>query len=352
MAHQEIKGKESQTVNLSYMECFTSCVLTFLNFNGYDYRKVLLDYWNLNYQFKTLLSSKDAQRIPLDFLYGIEMKFIKGDSETLFQSIRDGSSVICFCQASKLDFFPRENLGMESSGFQHSILVYGWEEVSKKYYVADPTVRAIVQMDPEEILKAGAARRDRNELHYFVLTKTSVSYAEPDIRSCIRNSTRRNLHFYNNENVKLKSPTIEETPPDELKKKEWQLWFSNRKSGARALEAFESDLVQSADWTHQARTAWIKRNNVMIASIRRIRAAVWQTYLETGRIGQKRVGEGQEQIDSISGLWNNINLRLLKSMKAQEIVPAVQSISLLIDQLKREEIRFLEWLIAAAEEGD
>ncbi|QMV40607.1 hypothetical protein FPL14_04855 [Cohnella cholangitidis] len=338
-------------INLAYMECFASCVLTYLNFNGDDYRKVLLDYWNLNYQFRTLLSSKDARQIPLDLFYGIEMKFIKGDSKTLNQSVRGGSAAICFCQASKLDYFPRENLGMESSGFQHSILIYGWDQSGEKYVVGDPTVSAIVQMNPDEVLKAGAVKKGRDELHYFVLTKPSIPYSPPDIKSCIRKSAQRNLYYYGNSDGEA-VPLANETTPEERRRREWQQWFSNRKSGAKALEAFEADFVQSAVWAPEARVAWMKRNAITIASIRRIRSAVWQAYIETGCIGENRLREGKEQIDSISGLWNTISFKLLKALKEQDTALSDQALSPLIAKLKQAEIRFMEWLILVAEEGD
>ncbi|QYR19389.1 hypothetical protein KZ483_15785 [Paenibacillus sp. sptzw28] len=350
MTHQLTVTKSGHNINLAFMECFTSCVLTYLNINGKDYRRVLLDYWNLSYQYKTLLSGKDARQLPLEFLYGIKLKFFKGDVESLRRCVQDGSSAICLGAASKLRYFPREYLGMESSGFQHSILIYGWNEEHLEYLVTDPMVDAVVNISPKEIVHACEVRAGRQELHYFILEESNSPFEEPDLESCLAYCSYRNLSFYKNRGGSKTEPLA--SVPDqsqEQRKSAWREWFSNRHGGYRSLEIFEEDLVKSQEWAPPRRADWVSRNTMTISSIKRIRAMVWNAYRESASLEESQYHEGQRQIDSILAMWNAVSLHLLKYKSGQIVIPAI---SKQLEKLKHAELQFLEWLHLAAGKGE
>src|SRR5690606_9589833 len=132
--------------NLAFMECFASCVLTYLKLTGGDHRPLLLDYWNIGYERRTLLSSKHGTDVPLGELYGLRLRFMRGGRDKLAQAVGDAGAAIVLCSASKLDYFPRRYLAMEETGFGHAILVAGWDAASQSYDVADPVVHRITRL--------------------------------------------------------------------------------------------------------------------------------------------------------------------------------------------------------------
>ncbi|TXK84581.1 hypothetical protein [Paenibacillus sp. N3.4] len=351
MAQQVMEVKNEHNINLAFMECFTSCVLTYLNIQGKDYRKILLDYWNLSYQFKTLLSGKDARQLPLEYFYGLKMTFIKGNEELLRRHIRSGHSAICLCQASKLEFFPHSYLGMEESGFQHSILLYGWDEQQERYLVTDPVVNAVVTLSPDEFVYASAIRLGRNEMHYFVLEESAVPFSEPNLESCLVYCTEQILTLYRRQRMSKSDPIVPEGSSDEMKVRAWQHWFNNRHDGIRALEHFEEDILNSSEWTVRRRNDWIVINTKTISSIRRLRTLVWNTYRDIADLGEAHEEEGQRQIEAILSTWNTVNFLLLKYKSGQDSQAAIPSILQRIQELKRIELQFLEWLHLAVREG-
>jgi len=354
VARHVAEVRKEQNINLAFMECFTSCVLTYLNIREKDYRKLLLDYWNLGYQFNTLLSGKEARQLPLEYLYGVTMTFVQGDEESLRHHIRQGRSAICLCLASRLSFFPPAYLGMEQSGFQHSILLYGWDERQNRYLVTDPVVDTVASLSPDEAVHACAVRKGSGEMHYFILDEPAIPFSEPDLDSCLAYFTERNLTFYRNRRTDKPSPPLAEDSSVTEKQKAWMAWFNNRHGGIRALEHFEEDLSRSLEWPSRRRNDWIVINTKTIASIRRLRSQIWSVYRETAALSDEQTAEGQRQIEGILSDWNSLNLLLLKYKIGQDGDAAIAAIKQRTENLKRAELHFLEWLhraVRGREEG-
>jgi hypothetical protein len=349
---ERIEVKSQHHIQLAFMECFISCVLTYVQSRGLDHRLVLLDYWNLGYQFRTLQSSKDARQLPLKTLYGIELLFQKGNPDALLHWVREGHSLILFCSASKLAYFPREYLGMESSGFQHSVLIYGWDEEQGKYMVADPTVKVTAMLDSEQLLHAGSVRKDRDELHYFTLTEPPIHFIQPDMKDFMMACTKRMLDQHDRDRMWRYEPIDTGENPDESKKRVWQLWVSNRHVGVRAWDAFSADLSLSRAWPPDKRSGWIKRNTKMIASIKRLRTLIWHTYIDFAAIGQGERKEGQHKLDSVTRLWNSVSFQLLK-LENKQMDGDGYGLSLMeqIEKLQEAEEQFLAWLYATVRRG-
>ncbi|MFC4102465.1 hypothetical protein [Paenibacillus xanthanilyticus] len=342
--------RPEDNIQLAYMECLTSCILTYLKSTGRDYRKVLLNYWNLSYEQRTLLSSKNAAHIPLRYLYGIDLTFREDTLEKLQSAVMAGQSVICLSKASLLAYFPHKFLSMESSGFRHAILVQGWDAEKEMLLVADPVVGAVVELDPDQLRKASVVRTDREELQFFVLTEPQSPYPEPDTMACLRTSAERNLFAYH-------------TPDDLFSEQERQdgetgkwdkirRWLRQRSIGVRAWDMFASDARDSLNWTPAHRARWVKQNSLTMLSIKQLRAETWKVYQEFLAMDERHIEEGRLLINRVAAAWTACNLAMLKYEHAGERgASLIQTLADRAEAAKEAEIRFLEWLNAAVARG-
>ncbi|MFB9327852.1 hypothetical protein ACFFSY_18145 [Paenibacillus aurantiacus] len=350
MARKLAELKQEDNVHLAYMECLTSCILTYLKSTGRDYRKVLLNYWNINYEYRTLLSSKNAAHIPLRYLYGLDLSFRKDKLETLRTTVQAGQSVICLCKASKLGYFPRKFLSMESSGFWHAILVQGWEEDKGMFLVADPVVGAVVEIHPDEIKAASAARTDREEMHFFVLQEPESPFAEPDMQEALRICAERNLFAYHTPDDRFAEQERQDGGADKWDKV--RQWLQKRSRGVKAWEMFASDANLSLQWTAAERTRWVKQNAVTMLAIKQLRAEIWNVYQAFLPMDEQHIREGQSLLNRVTGAWNACNLYLMKYEHAGEQGDTmVQALIHHADNVKDAEIRLLKWLHSAVARG-
>jgi hypothetical protein len=350
------EASESSNVSLAHMECLTSCVLTYLNIIGHDYRRLMLDYWNLNYQYKTLLSGKEARQLPLRQLFGIELQSVRGDGEQFMLDVMSGKSVVYLCAAGNLDYFPREYLGMESAGFRHAILIYGWNEQDRRYRVADPVVNVVTELAPDAVLRASAGAAGMYRLTYFTLeAAVDTAVQVLDDESGLAYCSRRLLQAYRNDRSEL--PTVQEGEGrmERERSEAWLDWFGNRHGGMRALERFEEDLMASQGWESKRRADWIDRNVMTIASIKRIRSFVWQQYVERGAWVTDKQEQGKAQVDAIHSGWSTLSYLMMKYKHnpADTGEAAVRAIRVKVEQIKHAELAFLTWLHEACgkEEG-
>lgn len=330
-------------VRLGFMECFASSVMTYIRIMGMDHRKLLLDYWNLDYQFRTLLSGKNARKFPLRQLYGVEMEFEKGDMDAVSRHIRQGSSVVLLCAASRLDYFPREYLSMESSGFQHCILL---QELlpDGAYTVYDPVAHYAGPVSLAVLSHAGAYGTG-GALHFFVLAKGESEH-ELDGKELLAFCARRNLEAYVHQTPddSLRHAPEPGSGMDKARRAAWLEWFGRRRSGGRSLHLFAADLQESLGWPEAARIGWAKRNSLTISSIRKLRTDVWSAY--SGMLGHdtRFLEEGGRRMGEISALWQRANYLLLRLISAGNQTETVRLLSGKLLELEQAEIRFLTWL--------
>lgn len=345
-----------QNVFLAQMECFTSCVLTYLNMKGYDPRLLLLDYWNFNYEKKTILSSKNAHDLPLGYLYGVEISFVKGTASKLEELIKKGDWAIDLCSASKLDYFPRRFLEMESSGFWHAILITGMEEESGEYVVSDPVVDVVTRLTPEALTAASVAKIKRNELLMFALSQVREGFQPPDRTAVLRYCSKRNAQHYRGITRDVLPAGPGSAASGDVDK--WEIWrerFRKKStSGLAAWEQFEQDLTDSVQWPDGRRSAWIKLNTMMMTSIAQLRRKIWGIYKELAAKGEEWEREGQEQIEGILKLWNVMQLLMqkydIRSKRGDG--SALVAVTAHIDRIKDAELDFLDWLQVSLGEGE
>ncbi|QJC53254.1 hypothetical protein HGI30_17855 [Paenibacillus albicereus] len=342
--------KPEDQVQLAYMECLTSCVLTYLKSTGRDYRKVLLNYWNLSYERRTLLSSKNAAYIPLRYLYGIGLSFEEASVERLLSVVKAGRSVICLSQASLLEYFPRSFLGMESSGFRHAILVRGWDAEKGVLLVADPVVGVVVELSPDRLRQASLVRADRDDIPFFVLKEPEAPYSEPDVADCLRTGAERNLHAYQAPDDGDLVQQGGDGKPDKWDRIRQRL--RQRSIGARAWDLFVSDARDSVNWTPALRARWVRQNSLTMLSIRQLRARTWTVYRELLQMDEQQAEEGRLRLQPVSDAWTACNLALLKYERAGE--RGAEMLPALVERagaVKEAELRFLEWLHRTAAGG-
>ncbi|MDF2937804.1 MAG: hypothetical protein K0Q90_3177 [Paenibacillaceae bacterium] len=349
-----VPGQE-QNIFLAQMECFTSCVLTYLNRNGCDPRLLLLDYWNFNYEKKTILSSKNAHDLPLGYLYGVEVSFVKGTVEKLEELVKKGDSAINLCSASKLDYFPRRFLDMESSGFWHAILITGMEEETGSYVVSDPVVNVVTRLTPGELTAASVAKIKQDELLMFALSQVREGFQAPDIKTVLRYCSKRNAQHYRGGAKDFLPGGPGSAGGGDADK--WEIWrerFRKKStSGLAAWQQFEHDLTDSAQWPDGRRSAWIKLNTMMMTSVAQLRSKIWGIYKDLADKGEAWEQEGQEQIDAIIKLWNIMQLLLqkydIRSKRGDG--RAIEAATAHIGRIRDAELRFLDWLQESLGEG-
>ncbi|MFF2480913.1 hypothetical protein [Paenibacillus sp. NPDC058071] len=334
-------------VMLAAMECFTSCVLTYVQLLGEGRLLPMPDYWNLNYQFRTLLSSKDAKHFSLQFHYGIRMSFTRGDSERLRETIAGGQAAILLCSASRLAYFPRHMLGLETAGFQHSILISGWDEQAGSYRIADPMVGHVGEATPDEMELAGM-RSGRQELNYFTLEPPEQDFCPPSAAEVFRYSSERNLKLFDlgAADPAAAAPSKAAGPvPQDDKRQAWAEWFGGRNGGSRAFEQCRSELAALPDWEPAAIKRWCDRNNLTVTSIWKVRQHVWDCFCRLGVMTEAETREAGDAVRRIVRRWQSFNYQLSRVKKLGAASPEdAAALGGMLAELCEEERYFLNWM--------
>ncbi|MEV5027394.1 hypothetical protein [Paenibacillus sp. LPE1-1-1.1] len=345
----ELLQKEN-IVKLAPMECFTSCLMTYIKMSGEDPSVMLLDYWNLHYKFKTLISSKDARQLKVGRFFDIDMTLVRGNKETLEVELAKGNSVIFLCKASQLSYFPSSMLGLEDSGFQHSILICGREQgETEGDKVVDPMLDYIGSVSMQDLVSAGS-RGNGTELLYFKLTKLAQAFQRSTINEIVSNCAERNLKYY--EQTINAKPGLSETNQASAasKEAEWMEWFSNRQGGAEALVRFAEDARQSLSWTSKSRKGWIDRNLLTITAIIQIRQQVWKQFCQSQILSEEVVRSGEASMDQIVKGWKSLHFKLIKYKTITDGFPGqIDAITQTADHIRNEELQILRRMAAIGE---
>lgn len=161
---------------LAAVECVASCLMTGLHLSGLDYRYFLLGHWNLVYYENTLMPDNNMTDLNLEYAYGIEMRQHTGRAPDIVSSLQRGGWLLLACRASRLSFFPRNLLGLESHRFLHFILVCGYRSATDTFSVIDPIADYIGEMNERELL---AAAVEEGQLNYYACVPSSKGISLP-----------------------------------------------------------------------------------------------------------------------------------------------------------------------------
>jgi hypothetical protein len=300
-------------IKLAAMECAASCIVTALNIAGLNYRYFLLSYWNLTYSSKIIMSGKHMRRNDLQYAYGIEKECKLGNDNDLIALLQQNHMVLLTCHASRLRFFPKNMLGLESTGFQHYILLYGYQPETGKFLVIDPVAEFIGEITASEIWE-GSVRE--NELLYYSLLLPS-SFEQPAVREIFSRESAANVKFY---------------------------------TGDKAMNQFIQDLMECTRLSQEERNAWIDQNNITISSIVKTRSLVWQCFCDLNVMTSDDIREGNEWIEGIVKLWTTVNFLMIKLKRSHANEALVLSIEQKLETLKIKERECLEFIMKKGRE--
>ncbi|MGG1516563.1 hypothetical protein ABE504_14185 [Paenibacillus oryzisoli] len=296
-------------IHVAPMECAASCIMTALNIAGLNYRFYLLSYWNLNYYAKNLLSGEvNIMRNHLLYAYGTQIKCHNGNAYDLIQAMEQEQLVMFACQASKLRFFPEKFTGHEANGFQHFILLYGYQAESNRFLVIDPIADFIGEITESELRDCALKE---TEFIYYSLSFPQ-SFEQPSVSQIFKRESQINADKY---------------------------------TGEKAFHLFIADLEALPSWSQQERETWINQNNITITTIVKMRKMIWQSYCELNMMTATAVQAGQELVEGVVKLWMAVNFLLLKLKKKQNeknIIAAIaQNLETLISK-ERECVEFIK----------
>jgi hypothetical protein len=333
-------------IKLAAMECFTSCVLTYIRMIGRGREQPMPDYWNLSYQFRTLLSSKDAKQFSLPFHYGVAMDFTRGDCGQLQEAIAAGKTAILLSAASRWSYFPASMLGLENAGFQHCVLVCGWDGKSGKFRIADPMLEHIGDASADEVTKAGMRSNGRDVLHFFTLEPPASDFRPPAAAQVFRYSSERNWQLFDSPSpVNPGNADAAGTMTESERRQALAEWFGGRNSGSRAFDQCMADLAALPEWEPAVAKKWFDRNNLTVTSIWMVRMHVWDCFCRLEVMNDAESREGSDRVRRIVRQWQSLNFQVSKFKKTGVCTAAdAAQLSQMLMELRSEERRFLSWM--------
>ncbi|MWC29854.1 hypothetical protein [Paenibacillus sp. MMS18-CY102] len=299
-------------IKLAAMECAASCITTALHMHGCDYRYFLLGYWNLTYFSGTLMSGKHVRHLDLESVFGVQKTLHAGSPDDLRGALKEQAIMLMLCHASKLQFFPKNQLSLESEGFQHYILIYGYDVESGQFLIIDPIADYIGRMTDEELYACSV----RKDLRFYSLV-FPLHAKQTNHYDVIRQETERNLASY------MKDETND---------------------GGNAISQFSSDLAGIAERPAEERNAWIERNNISISSIIKSRALIGEIYRSFQLLEEEGPDQQTGSIEQIIKLWTTVNFLMLKFKRSPANASLIVSLRQKLEAVKAAEAELLDFL--------
>lgn len=271
-----------QLIQLAPMECIASCVMTALGMKGRTPEWYLLDYWNINYFFKVLVSSKKSINLRnLKTLYGVDVAFRKTTSEELATRLEAGGLALLDCKASRLSFFPHSMLSYDDSGFNHSILLCSFREEDRSFLVADPVAEYEGWVTEQELLQASIFK-GQLYVHLLQFTETAPAHTREEM---FRYAVHNNRDYF-------------ET--------------MDTRGGRNALHAFISDIGVTLRENPAGLPAWIGQNTLTVTSIITMRKKVWEALKRLDVIPEEEEQRLSGLLEDIVKQWTRFNYLLVK----------------------------------------
>jgi hypothetical protein len=303
------------------MECSTSCVMTGLKLTGRNERLLLLNQWYLQYAYQTLLSSKNVRMLDLEFLYGIRKEWKQSGAMELRLRLTADHLVLLLCVPSLLDHFPRHLLTLEEAGFDHYLLLTGFNQATGRFRAVDPITGFIGELSAEQLERASVKS---DSLQYFMMQfPEDGTFAQPDLQTIFFHEAQQNLSLY-----------LEQ----------------DKHTGSQALERFAQDLADCAHWQEGARTSFIRQNNITISSIVRMRELVWSSYRELGLMSAEHMEQGNSKAAAIAKNWMAVNFLLIKYSRQSGDSTVIDKITHKLTDIRHSELEFLQFIYAIGRE--
>jgi hypothetical protein len=305
---------------LGAVECVASCLMSGLHLSGLDYRYFLLGHWNLVYYENTLMPDNDMADLGLEYAYGIETRHHSGTASDIISLLQSGGWLLLACRASRLSFFPRNLLGLESHQFLHFILVYRYGSATDTFSVIDPIANFIGEMNEAELT---AAAVEEGELNYYACIPSGKE-KRPSANDIFYREAADNLMKYER---------------------------GDGQTGREAIRLFSQDVADSARMTQEYRTAWIERNNITLSSIVKARARVWQCFRELDLLTEDETAQGDAYLDEIAKGWTAVNFALVKLKRSPQNGELTASIQRMLERNATLELECLRFIYGKGREG-
>lgn len=316
-----ITAEPSQMVKLAAMECASSCVMTGLKLAGRDEKLLLLNQWYLQYMNRTLLSGRNVRMLDLEYIYGIRKQLIQGGEEDLRLRFARKNMALFICVPSRLNYFPEQLLTLEESGFDHYILLTGFNEETQRFRVVDPITDFIGELSTEELLHASVKP---GFLYYFIMEfPPHGSFLPPEASTLFLHEAQKNLDHYA---------------------------ASDILTGGKAIEGFCTDLSDSTQWSAAERTVWIRQNNITFSSIVKTRELVWQSFCHLRIMKPEQVEQGGKQMKMIVKAWMAANFLLIKYGRHSDNSSIIDKLVHKMAGIRQMEIEFLQFICATGRE--
>ncbi|MBW7476493.1 C39 family peptidase [Paenibacillus oenotherae] len=302
---------QHELISVAPMECIPSSVMTMLKAKGYNPELFLIDYWNLNYynRSKIVISAKKTINVKnLKKVYGIDVVYVHGDKRALAESIMSGNSILYECKSSRLHFFPESLMTHEDSGFNHFIIVHGYDEGTEDFYVMDPVADFQGTMTYDELVGAGLYN---GRLYYFDFRFPS-SFIPPSPKDMLSYAVTQNYNYH-----------VHNT-------------FA---SGVNVLRRFNRE-VSDPDIADRSIQKWVEQNNITLVSIIRMRKRVWESLCSLGVLNDDAVAMLSGKVDRIMTQWKSLNF-LLTKYRFKQTPTVIESISNKVEDIIQSEKDFL-----------
>ncbi|MCR8843205.1 BtrH N-terminal domain-containing protein [Paenibacillus sp. SC116] len=306
------EANPAHLVKLGALECAMSSISTALKMIGRDPGRLLMHYWNLTYYRDVLYAGRNVMRSRIETFGDCSLQFqiCRTSMLEMKQQLINGCLFLYQCRASHLPFFPRNMLNFEASGFDHYVLVFGYDENLDSFHVADPICEYIGLVTRKQLEAAAMVEQQYYcySIQPFGEVTNQTSY--PQDADSVLVDKYFTMHY-----------------------------------DVQAFDQFIKHLHVGREWNGTQRRLWTERNILSIASLIKMRTIVWE-YMTQLRSIAKGSGEAlQLQHKQIIKLWNGISFLLLK-YKMNDDSAIINRIEELVHAVTREEAAFMQNIIS------
>jgi hypothetical protein len=312
--------KPEKMIRLAAMECGASCLMTALRMLGKNPNHFLLDYWNITYESESqlLMGNRDLSSEYFEWVFGLRLELKQSDLPSIGRFVKNGGFALLLCNPANLAYFPKKFITDELGGDHHYVLVYGYDPDNRIYQLVDPIAHYIGELtDPE--MSHGVETVDFIE--HYALTEPRMELPPPEHQELFAFAAKRNY-----ENARLEDTML-------------------------ACDKFSEDITQIVHWEEDERDHWIYQNNVTISTIVKLRALVWNSFVELGVLKPEQIETGQRSVQSIVKQWTAFNFQLTKFKRHLE----ENHVSFILKQfaaIQEVEQDFLAWMYHIACKGE
>jgi hypothetical protein len=259
--------------------------------------------------------------LDLEFIYGIRKEWIQSGAKELRLQLTADHLALLLCVPSLLDHFPKHLLTLEEAGFDHYLLLTGYNEATGRFRAVDPITGFIGEMSEEQLERASVKP---SSLQYLIMQfPADGTFTPPDSQTIFLHEAQKNLNLY---------------------------LASDKHCGGQALEQFAQDLAASVHWQEDERASWVRQNNITISSIVRMRELVWSGYCELGLMSEEHLEKGNAKIGTIAKEWMAANFLLIKYGRYSGDLTIIDKITHKLTEIRHSETDFLQFIYATGRE--